>query len=132
MKKNIPLIVLVCALAIVAGACSKAKGNLQMQPLTHVGVGKTATLAAYEEQKPSGLFKSADQPVTRETVTATWTVSDPAIASITPTGTLTGIKPGEVAVKGAWEGQEVSATVKVAYNLSAATLPVVTSEGAIS
>ncbi|MEO6391916.1 MAG: hypothetical protein ABIP75_08705 [Pyrinomonadaceae bacterium] len=132
MKKNIPVVVFAVTLAMMAGACSKPKGKLQMQPLTHVGVGKTATLAAYDEQKPSGLFKSSDQPVTRETVTATWTVSDPAIASITPTGTLTGVKPGTVMVKGAWEGQEVSATVQVAYNLSAATLPVLTPEGAIS
>lgn len=132
MKKNIPFLVLVIALALMAGACSKSKGKLQMQPLTHVGVGKTATLAAYEEQKPSGLFKSAEQPVSREPITATWTVSDPAIASITPTGTLTGIKPGTVTIKGAWEGQEVSAPVQIAYNLSAPALPVITPEGAIS
>ena len=132
-RKNAVLILSVAFCALLAAGCSKT-GSIRMTPVTHLGVGQSVTLAAYEEKRPSHFFKGTDpnEPFTREPVEATWTVSDPAVASITEGGVLRGEKAGQVTVKAVYKGSEFSETVKVVPELRAKVLPQLQAEGQIS
>ena len=117
-------------LAALAAGCRSSHGKLRIQPLTHVAVGQSAPLAAYEEIKPAGIFGGAKEgPITRSPVTAKWTVSDPAVATVDDTGKLTALKAGKVTVKAAWEGTEANADVQVVTRLAAKYVPQISAKG---
>lgn len=133
LKKNAVPVLLVSIATLFAAACSKP-GAIRMTTVTHLGMGQSVNLSAYEEKRPSHFLKGTDpsEPFTRETVEATWSVSDPAVASISETGVLQGLKAGQVTVKAVWKGSEFSETVKVVPDLRAKVLPQLEPEGQIS
>src|SRR5713226_7601662 len=128
-------VVSVVFVALLAAGC-RSHGKIRIQPITHLGIGQTAPLAAYEEQRPFSLFRSAqatsNEPVTRNRVIAKWSISDTSIASVDDNGTLTGKKPGAVVVKGVWEDREAERNVQVVTSVPAKFLPQLSTQGAIS
>src|SRR5258706_11245766 len=131
MNKNILLILCIIFLALAASGC-RSHGKIHIQPITHLAVGQSAPLAAYEEQQPFSLFRStAGQPITRSQITAAWSVSDPSIASVDAIGILSGHKPGTIVIKSVWEDRDASNSVQVVTSLPAKFLPQLSSQGTI-
>src|SRR5258706_9296028 len=132
MNRNILLILCIIFLALAASGC-RSHGKIRIQPITHLAVGQSAPLAAYEEKQPFSPFRStAGQPITRSPVTATWSVSDPAIASVDANEILSGHKPGTIVIKSGWEDRDATTTVQVVGSLPAKFLPQLSSQGNIS
>jgi lysophospholipase L1-like esterase len=122
--------------AVLAAGC-RSRGKIRIEPITHLAVGQTAPLAAYEEQQPFSLFKSAkaaaSQPVDRKPVNAKWSVSDASIASADANGRLTGNKTGSVTIKAIIEDREAVANVEVVTFLPTKQfLPQFSTQGTIS
>lgn len=131
MSKKLALFAF-CALAIaaVAAGCKSSSAKLRIQPVTHVAVGQSAPLSAYEEKKPAGFFGGAKEgPITHSPVSAKWTSSDPSVASVDDSGKLTAIKPGKVTVTAVGEGTEAKTDVQVVPRLAAKYVPQLSATG---
>lgn len=144
MKTSRPLLVPLSLLLLVAllflSACQRTpkrsilKINIARNP-THVAVGRTARLAAYQEYRlesgdpDAASAAPAIDGLHHEAVAARWSVSDAALASINDDGTLTALKPGRVKVKSNWENYEDTATIEVVRNLPVDSLPQLSSRG---
>lgn len=131
MSKKLALLMsAVLVAAALAAGCKSSHGTLRLQPLTHVAVGQSAPLAAYEEKKPTGFFGGAKEgPITRSPVTAKWTSSDPTVATVDDAGKLTALKAGKVTVKAVWEGTETATDVQVVPRLQAKYVPQLSAKG---
>lgn len=127
MRKLITLLFVVGFL-LLSNSC-KRHGRLKIFPITHLAVGASTTLAAYEEELPSRTGAAAASVKTPNRVTAAWSVSDPSIASVTSDGTVAGIKEGRTTLRAVWEGQNISTTVEVVRKLQAGWLPQLSAEG---
>ncbi len=126
---RIAFIFLVISFLLLSSSCQR-RGRLQIFPITHLAVGASTTLRAYEEVPPSRSSVSAQTTIKAPNrVAATWSVSDPTIASMKPDGTIEGLKEGQATVRATWEGQNVAATVNVVRNLRVDCLPQVSTEG---
>lgn len=120
----------VAALLLLTHGCNR-HGRLRVLPLTHVAIDKSVTLIAYEEKRtfsPIGPVEAASSAGTIQPVNATWSVSDPSIASVEYDGTVRGLKPGRVNIRAAWAGQQIVTTVEVVVNLSIGWVPQVSAE----
>ncbi|MBA3766079.1 MAG: Ig-like domain-containing protein [Acidobacteria bacterium] len=96
--------------------------------LTHIAVGQTAQLTAFQEYRlragESGAASAEPvRDIRREAVAVRWSVSDPSVVSVSEDGTLAALNPGRVTIRGVWEDQEDSTTVDVLSDLQAARLP---------
>jgi lysophospholipase L1-like esterase len=122
--KHRAAILIVFALLLLATACHK-NGQLRVAPITHVAVGRSASLIAYEETHQSN---NSQLDEIQKPIAATWTVSDASIASVGSEGTLKGLKPGYVTIKTAWAGQEISMPVELVERLTVGWLPQLSSD----
>src|SRR5947209_2911843 len=94
--------------------------------LTHIAVGQTSQLLAYEEYQNEGIDSASaasTKDLLHEAITPKWSVSDPQVASISEDGMLKALKPGRVSVQSQWDGFETSTTVEVLKDLPAGVLP---------
>ena len=94
--------------------------------LTHIAVGQTSQLLAYEEYQNESIDSASAasaEDLSNAPITPTWSVSDPQVASLSTDGVLKALKPGRVIVQSNWEGFETSATVEVMKDLPAGVLP---------
>ena len=136
MKTSRPLLVLVSLLlaAFLSVACQHApkRSTLKINiahNVTHVAVGHSARLAAYQEYREesndvdAAHAAAAPDNLHHEPVAPRWSVSDAALASLSEDGTLTALKPGRVTIKSNWESYEATTTVEVVKNLPVASLP---------
>lgn len=100
---------------------------------THIAVGQTSRLEAYEEYQDGSLdgasAASGAENVSRALVTPRWSVSDPQVASVSADGTLKALRPGRVTIEGHWEGFETSATIDVVKSLPTGVLPQINARG---
>lgn len=120
---------LVVGFLLLSGSC-KRHGRLRMDPITHLAVGGSTTLLAYEEALSSHSASAKAASITAPNrVSAAWSVSDPAVATLKQDGTIEGIKPGRVTVRAMWEGQQTTATVDVLRDLRVGSLPELSAEG---
>ena len=121
----------VIALFLLSSGCHK-HGRLRVLPLTHLAIGRSATLVAFEEGCQSGAAGSAQAAPThieiRNPIAAAWSVSDASIASVGDDGTVKGLKTGRVSIRAAWEGQEITTHVEVVGNLNVGWLPQLSAE----
>jgi lysophospholipase L1-like esterase len=136
MKRDSIRTLIVVIAAVLAAGC-RSHGKIRIEPITHLAIGQTVPLAAYEERRPFSLFKSAKaaaaERIDRQPVTAKWSVSDASIASVDPNGILTGKKPGSVIIKALMEDREATANVQVVTSLPAKQfLPQLSTHGTIS
>jgi lysophospholipase L1-like esterase len=134
MKTSRPHLVVLSALlaASLLAACQRApKRNILkiniVPGITHVAVGHSARLAAYQEYRlesndPDAVSAATDG-LHHETVAARWSVSDARLASVNEDGTLTALKPGRVTIMSNWESFEASKTIEVVRNLPVDSLP---------
>jgi lysophospholipase L1-like esterase len=142
MKTSRPhLVLFLLVLAVtLTNACQRApKRNVLKiniaRNVTHVAVGHSAHLAAYQEYRDESndpdAVSAAPAPhgIHHEAVNARWSVSDARLASVSEDGTLTALKPGRVTVKSNWESYEDSATIEVVKNLPVDSLPQLGSRG---
>jgi lysophospholipase L1-like esterase len=117
-------------LVLLSSGCNR-HGRLRVLPITHVAVGRSATLIAYEEERSirsNSSAQAASHNMIRRLVAAKWNVSDASIASVSNDGTLTGLEAGRVNIRGAWEGQEIVTVVEVVSRLPFAFLPQLATE----
>lgn len=114
----------VIALLLLGAGCHKP-GRLRVAPITHVAVGRYATLVAYEEDhEPTGSAQASSAiSENRNPVAATWSVSDASIASVESDGTVRGLKIGRASIRAAWAGQEIITPVEVVGKLSVGWVP---------
>lgn len=135
MKKNfpriaIPLVVLLAGILLFVILQRRATHNALRisipRTVSHIAVGQTSQLLAYEEYRNGDIDSAraaSAEDVSHEAITPTWSVSDPEVASISADGMLKALKPGRVTVQGRWKGFESSADVEVMKDLPAGTLP---------
>lgn len=111
-------------LLLLGAGCHK-HGRLRVVPITHVAVGRSATLVAYEEDhRPTGSAQASSEiSEIQNPVPATWSVSDASIASVESDGTVKGLKTGRVSIRAAWAGQEIITPVEVVGKLTVGWLP---------
>jgi hypothetical protein len=138
MKANRHQVAL-CALILVAllSACQKASKQtlkIGINRITHIAVGQSVHLSAYQEYKPQANDPDAAQAAStrntlREAITPKWSVSDSSLASLSDNGTLTALKPGRVTIKSAWEKYEGEASVEVVKDLPVGYLPQLSASG---
>lgn len=141
MKTSRPHLVLLWLLLLAAAfsaACQRApkrtilKLNIARN-LTHVSVGTSARLTAYQQyREESGdpvAVSAAPDRLHYESVAARWSVSDTRLASVSEDGSLTALQPGRVTIKSNWESYEDTTTVEVVRNLPVGSLPQMTSSG---
>jgi hypothetical protein len=106
--------------------------SIQRKP-THIAVGQTSQLQAYEEYQDGSVdgasAASTTDDVSRGLITPKWRVSDPQVASISEDGMIKALKPGRVTVEGHWEGFESSTTIDVMKDLPAGVLPQIEARG---
>ncbi|HEV2912707.1 MAG TPA: hypothetical protein VGX92_05265 [Pyrinomonadaceae bacterium] len=144
MKTSYPRLALACALLFVAlsASCRREAGREVLRirirhDLTHLAVGNTAQLTAFQEYRgrtgESGVASAGPRvvrDVLHERVAALWSVSDPALASIGEGGVITALKPGRVTIRSVWENREASTTVELVGGLRPARLPQIELRGA--
>jgi lysophospholipase L1-like esterase len=136
MQTSRPHLVIVpllfCALFISACQRTPKRNVLKLdiaRNVTHVAVGHSARLTAYEEYREESTAPDAASAATsadglhHEAVAARWSVSEAGLASMSEDGTLTALKPGRVTIKSNWESYEGSATVEVVKDLPFESLP---------
>lgn len=143
MNTSRPHLVAVVSLLFIAAlfaACQRAPKRTVLKiniarNVSHVAVGHSARLAAYQEYREESGDTDAVSAAPNasglhhESVNARWSVSDAALASINEDGTLTALKPGRVTIKSNWESYEASTTVEVVKNLPVDSLPQLSSRG---
>src|SRR3954471_9167132 len=82
--------------------------------LTHIAVGQTARLQAYEEYQGGSIdaasAASTTSEVSRELIQPKWRISNSQVASVSEDGELKALKPGRVMIESHWEGFESSMT----------------------
>src|ERR1043165_6835536 len=102
---------LLLALALLSASCRNAEARREVlgisiaPEVTHIAVGQTAQLTAFQEYRlRTGERGAASagplQDVRREAVAVRWSVSDPSLVSVAEGGTLSALKPGRVTIKG--------------------------------
>jgi hypothetical protein len=143
MKTSYPQLALASVLLAVALSAScrteavrEVLGIKIARNLTHIAVGQTAQLTAFQEYRlragESGAASAEPlRDIQREAVAVRWSVSDPSIASLGADGTLAALKPGRVTIRGVRENQEASTTVDVLSELKPARLPQINVSGAV-
>jgi hypothetical protein len=130
------------ALALLSPSCRKAEARREVLGIriaseaTHIAVGQTAKLTAFEEYHlRTGERGAASaeplQDIRRESVAVRWSVSDPSLVSLGEGGTLSALKPGRVTIKGVWGEYEAATTVYVLSRLEPARLPQINLSGAV-
>src|ERR687886_163440 len=65
--------------------------------LTHIAVGQTSQLLAYEEYQNESIDSASAasaKDLSHELITPTWSVSDPQVAFVSEDGVLKALKPG--------------------------------------
>jgi hypothetical protein len=101
--------------------------------LTHIAVGQTARLQAYEEYQGGSIdaasAASTTSEVSRELIQPKWRISDSQVASVSEDGELKALKPGRVMIESHWEGFESSMTIDVMKDLPGGVLPQVEARG---
>lgn len=139
-RPHLVLFVFTLFVVLFASACQRApkrtvlKINIARR-VTHVAVGQSARLAAYQQYReesgdPDAVSAApAVDGLHQEEVNARWSVSDAQLASISEDGTLLAHKAGRVTIKSNWEAYEDSTTIEVVKNLPVATLPQMSSRG---
>lgn len=138
MKANRPQVAM-CALILVAlfSSCQKTtKQTLKIgiNRVTHVAVGQSVRLSAYQEYKaqssePDTAQAASTHNTLRDAIKPKWSVSDNSLASLSEDGTLTALKPGHVTIKSAWETYEGEASVEVVKDLPVSYLPQLSANG---
>ena len=135
--KSRPQLVSACALALLGlallPACARkpARDVLRIgiaRSLTHIAVGQKSRLVAYEEYRErdedvDSAHAASLRDFLRAPVAGRWSVSDEQTARVAEDGTLTGLRPGRVTLRTAWEGREAEATVEVVKALPVGPLP---------
>ena len=122
------ILLLVVSFPLLSSGCQR-HGRLRMVPITHLAVGASTTLLAYEEALPSNSASAHASSITlHQRVNAAWSVSDSAVAKLKPDGTIEGIKQGRVIVRAMWEGQQTTATVEVVQHLRVGWLPEISAD----
>jgi lysophospholipase L1-like esterase len=143
MKTSRPhLVLFLSSLAVVALsiACQRAPKRSILKigiarSVTHVAVGHSARLTAYQEYREESSDADAVSAAPKmdglhhEAIGARWSVSDTALASVSEDGTLLALKPGRVQIKSNWESYEDSTTIEVVKNLPVDSLPQLGSRG---
>ena len=112
-KKKTGLIITLCSIAAVLIAAALVfflvltpSSVLISKTSASVDVGDTLTLTATVEPGSAVLFKDI-----------TWTSGNPAVATVSPTGTVTGVSAGECTIiASAGNGKSASCTLKVNEN----------------
>src|SRR4051794_8199700 len=94
---------------------------------THMAVGQTSRLQAYEEYQDGSIdgarAASTTGDVSRALITPRWRVSDQQVVSISEDGMLKALKPGRATVESHWEGFASSTTIDVVKDLPSGVLP---------
>ena len=94
-------------IACLARAPTEAAGPLIVTPLAiRVSVGDTITLSV---ASPSG----GEAQARSDGLTVTWTSSDTSVATVTPTGLVTGVAPGSATITATSHGRSGAAAVTV-------------------
>ncbi len=142
MKTSYPQLALVLlVVALLSASCRtevrrEVLGIKIARNLTHIAVGQTAQLTAFQEYRlragESGAASAEPvRDILREAVAARWSVSDPSVVSVGENGTLAALRPGRVTIRGVWEDQAASTTVDVLSDLQPARLPQISVSGAM-
>jgi hypothetical protein len=102
---------------------------------THLAVGQTAQLTAFQEYRrragESGAASAGPvRDVLREQVAARWSVSDETLLSLGEGGSVAALRPGRVTIRGVWENREDSTTIEIVSNLRPERLPQIEVRGA--
>jgi hypothetical protein len=136
MKTSYPQLALAPVLLVVALLSASCRTEARREVLgikiarnlTHIAVGQTAQLTAFEEYTLHAGERGAAsaegvRDILREAVAVRWSVSDPTVVSIGEDGTLAALRPGRVTIRGVRVNQEASTTVDVLDDLQPARLP---------
>jgi len=134
--KSRPQLSFLCALAFallfVSCHSDEPRDVLRMgiaRNLTHLAVGQSARLTAFEEYRVRSKERSTASAASVRDIlraplsAARWSVSDTSVVSISDDGTLTALKPGRAVVKSSWQNFEATTTVEVLKSLPAGRLP---------
>jgi hypothetical protein len=143
MKTSYPRLALACALLVVVVLSASCHREARREVLgivlarnpTHMAVGQTVQLMAFEEYRlDSGERGVASAGPVRDfhlaPVAVRWSVSDSSLASLGADGRLAALEPGRVTIKGVRDNHEAAMTVEVIRNLEPALLPQVAVRGA--
>src|SRR5256885_10027395 len=111
MKTSRPQLAFVCALvvALLSVSCrSEAPRDVLRtgiaRNLTHIAVGQSAKLTAFEEYRVRSKERDAASAASVRDIlraplaSARWSVSDGGVVSVSDDGTLTALKPGRATV----------------------------------
>lgn len=146
MKTSYPQLAKLCALLagalLLSASCRNAEGRrevlgIRIAPdVTHIAVGQTAQLTAFQEYRLRTGERGAASAeplldVRREPVAVRWSVSDPSLVSVGEGGTLSALRPGRVTIKGVWGDYEAATTLSVLSKLEPARLPQINLSGAM-
>ena len=136
MKTSYPqlaLALVLLAVALLSASCytevrREVLGIKIARNLSHIAVGQTAQLMAFQEYRlRTGERGAASaegvRDILREAIAVRWSVSDPSVVKVGEDGTLAALKPGRVTIRGVREDQEASTTVDVLNELQPARLP---------
>ena len=134
MKTSYPQLALVLLVVTLLSASCHTEVKREVlgikiaRNLTHIAVGQTAQLTAFQEYRlragESGTASAEGvRDIRREAVAVRWSVSEPSVVSVGEDGMLAALKPGRVTIRGTWEDQEASTTVDVLSDLKPARLP---------
>jgi len=146
MKTSYPRLAALGALFIItllSASCRTAEARretlgIRITPrVTHIAVGQTAQLTAFQEYRlrtGENGAASAEGPVPdvrREPVSVMWSVSDKSLVSVGEGGQLSALRPGRVTIKGVWGSYEAAQTLSVLNELEPARLPQINSSDAV-
>ena len=138
MKTSYPQLATLGALLIISlltASCRTAEARretlgIRIAPsVTHIAVGQTAQLTAFQEyrlrtgESGAASAEGALQDVRREPVPVSWSVSDTSLVSLAEGGKLSALRPGRVTIKGVWGSYEAAQTLYVLNELEEARLP---------
>jgi hypothetical protein len=129
-------------ISLLTASCRTAEARretlgIRIAPnVTHLAVGQTAQLTAFQEYRvrtgESGAASAEGtlQNVKREPVTVSWSVSDTALVTVGEGGKLSALRPGRVTIKAVWGSYEAAQTLYVLNELEPARLPQLNVSGA--
>lgn len=135
MKARRPHFASLCVLVVAVGlvfpfqkTSRREVLKIGIARLTHVAVGQSVQLSAYQEYQqesgdPDAVHAASAQDTLRDPIAPRWSVSDSSVASVGETGALTALKPGRVTIRGTWGSYEAAATVEVVKDLPNLFLP---------
>lgn len=121
----------ITALLLLSASCQRAAKHetikIGIERITHIGVGKSARLSAYQLYRktsgdPDAVYAASDGNL-REPITPRWSISDNSVATIADDGTVTALSPGVVKVKAVWGNREVEKSIDIVQDLIVPSLP---------